>query len=125
MINLALPLAASLALVLVCAALANQIRLDRAQRPAPRHRPAAVDHVAPHEAEPDPEPFDPFLSPLEEVERFLADLEIERVWGEAHRENWARQQVADAGKSWETHMAKFSGAVLPREDDTRELETIA
>ena len=33
---------------------------------------------------------------------------------EAHRENWARDQVAAAGKSWDTHMAKFDGTVLPR-----------
>lgn len=35
-------------------------------------------------------------------------------YDEAVRENWARGRVAAAGKSWTTHMAKFSGAVLPR-----------
>lgn len=33
---------------------------------------------------------------------------------EALREDWARGRVAAAGKSWTTHMAKFSGTVLPR-----------
>lgn len=34
---------------------------------------------------------------------------------EAHREDWARRTVAAAGFSWATHLAKFSGAVLPRD----------
>lgn len=36
------------------------------------------------------------------------------LWQEALREAWARRTVAAAGKSWDTHLAKFSGAVLPR-----------
>lgn len=32
----------------------------------------------------------------------------------ALREDWARRRVAAAGKSWATHLAKFSGAVVPR-----------
>jgi hypothetical protein len=58
------------------------------------------------------------------------------VWDEAQRERWARAQVAAAGKSWGTHTAKFSGAVVPREvtpeqwfgvprDETRELAKLA
>lgn len=34
--------------------------------------------------------------------------------GQAKREDWARKTVAAEGKSWTTHLAKFSGAVLPR-----------
>lgn len=41
-------------------------------------------------------------------------LALEQAWDEAHREAWARRTVAAAGKSWSTHLAKFSGAVLPR-----------
>ena len=37
------------------------------------------------------------------------------LYSEAQREDWARGQVAAAGKSWTTHQAKFSGAVLPRQ----------
>jgi hypothetical protein len=44
----------------------------------------------------------------------LHPLALEEAWGEAHREAWARRTVAAAGKSWATHHAKFSGAVLPR-----------
>ncbi len=40
--------------------------------------------------------------------------DLERAWDEAHREAWARRTVAAAGKDWRTHLAKFSGAVLPR-----------
>lgn len=32
----------------------------------------------------------------------------------AYREHWAREQVAAAGESWETHMAKFDGTVVSR-----------
>lgn len=49
------------------------------------------------------------------------------VWNEAHREHWARQRVAAEGFSWDTHMAKFSGAVLPRpflDEKTRELDHV-
>jgi hypothetical protein len=41
-------------------------------------------------------------------------LALEQAWDEAYREAWARRTVAAAGKSWSTHLAKFSGAVLPR-----------
>lgn len=41
------------------------------------------------------------------------------VYGEAQREDWARRTVAAAGKSWATHLAKFSGAVLPRQREPR------
>jgi hypothetical protein len=34
--------------------------------------------------------------------------------GEAVREDWARRQVARDGRPWDTHMAKFSGAVVQR-----------
>lgn len=44
---------------------------------------------------------------------------LEQVWGEAHRENWARRRVAEAGQSWETHLAKFDGTVLPRDAGAR------
>ena len=37
------------------------------------------------------------------------------VYEQALREDSARATVAAAGKSWTTHFAKFSGAVLPRE----------
>jgi hypothetical protein len=43
------------------------------------------------------------------------DWTATEVFSEAVREGWARNQVAEAGKSWDTHMAKFSGAVIPRE----------
>lgn len=33
---------------------------------------------------------------------------------QAQREDWARGKVAAAGKSWDTHLAKFDGTVLPR-----------
>jgi hypothetical protein len=39
---------------------------------------------------------------------------LDELHAEAIREDWARRQVVAAGKSWETHVAKFSGAVLPR-----------
>jgi hypothetical protein len=39
---------------------------------------------------------------------------LAQLWDEAVRENWARNQVAKAGKSWSTHLAKFDGTVLPR-----------
>lgn len=42
------------------------------------------------------------------------DWTVTDLYSEAVREKWARQQVAAAGKSWRTHMAKFSGVVLPR-----------
>lgn len=35
--------------------------------------------------------------------------------GEASREDWARRRVAAEGKDWTTHMAKFSGTVVQRE----------
>lgn len=39
---------------------------------------------------------------------------LEQFWAEAIREKWARERVTEAGQSWETHMAKFDGTVLPR-----------
>jgi hypothetical protein len=39
---------------------------------------------------------------------------LDELWGEAIREKWARERVAQAGHSWSTHMAKFDGTVLPR-----------
>jgi hypothetical protein len=42
------------------------------------------------------------------------DWTATKLYAEAVRENWARRTVAAAGKSWTTHLAKFSGAVLPR-----------
>lgn len=54
------------------------------------------------------------------------DWTATETWSEAVREGWERATVTAAGKSWDTHMAKFSGAVLPREDsDTGELVAIA
>lgn len=44
----------------------------------------------------------------------MKDWTTTDLYSEALRENWARSTVAAAGKSWTTHLAKFSGAVLPR-----------
>lgn len=44
----------------------------------------------------------------------MIDWTMTEVYAEAQRESWARKTVAAAGKSWKTHMAKFSGAVMPR-----------
>lgn len=48
----------------------------------------------------------------------LADWTATAAYQEALRENWARDTVAAAGKSWSTHMAKFSGTVLRRTQPT-------
>lgn len=95
MLNLALSLAASTVLLLVCAAMAYQLRTDRPTPPLPRHSLGAVQLAArPISAPPapvqPPKLFDPLDAdtPIDEVERFLADLQI-------------------------------------REDDTRELERVA
>lgn len=45
------------------------------------------------------------------------DLTLTTEYQQARREAWARAKVADAGKSWTTHMTKFSGAVVPRPVD--------
>lgn len=111
----------------------------------PRSWDAVTAEAIPISAPPaPPAPFDPLdhRVPLAEVERWgsipddwyqpLLDPEITEtpdwtateLWSQAVREGWARNQVAAAGESWDTHMAKFSGAVVPRED-TRELATIA
>jgi formylmethanofuran:tetrahydromethanopterin formyltransferase len=45
----------------------------------------------------------------------MNDWTMTGTYSEAVREGWARKTVAAAGKSWATHMAKFSGAVVPRE----------
>lgn len=42
------------------------------------------------------------------------DWTVTDLYSEAVREDWARNQVAAAGKSWKTYMVKFSGTVLPR-----------
>lgn len=42
--------------------------------------------------------------------------EPEQAWDEAHREDWARRVVAASGENWQTHLAKFDGTVLPREE---------
>lgn len=44
----------------------------------------------------------------------LSEARREQDHSEAVREDWARRTVAAAGKSWETHLAKFDGTVLPR-----------
>lgn len=44
--------------------------------------------------------------------------ELLEDWSAALRENWARDRVAAAGKSWNTHMAKFDGTVLRRVQPT-------
>lgn len=44
----------------------------------------------------------------------MMDWTTTEVYAEARREDWARAQVAAAGKSWDTHMVKFGGTVLPR-----------
>jgi hypothetical protein len=49
----------------------------------------------------------------------VTDWTVTEVYAEASREDWARRTVADAGKSWLTHQAKFSGAVLPRQSERR------
>lgn len=46
----------------------------------------------------------------------MIDQTITAEYGAALREDWAREKVAAAGMSWETHTAKFTGAVLPRDD---------
>jgi len=45
----------------------------------------------------------------------MTDLTATEVYGEAQREKWARTTVGKSGENWDTHLAKFSGAVLPRE----------
>lgn len=47
----------------------------------------------------------------------MTDLTITETYSEAVREGWARRMVAAAGKSWKTHMTKFDGTVLPRQDE--------
>lgn len=42
------------------------------------------------------------------------DWTVTEVYAEARREDWARGRVSKAGKSWATHLAKFSGAVVRR-----------
>lgn len=81
MLNLALPLAATAAVVLVCTLLTIQLRSDRVQ-PEPRHRPRpqlALPAV-PVRDEPaaEPEPFDPLTSPLDQVETFINSLGLAR-----------------------------------------------
>lgn len=44
----------------------------------------------------------------------MKDWTATEVYAQARREDWARGAVAAAGKSWATHMMKFSGAVVPR-----------
>lgn len=64
------------------------------------------------------ETFPAQLPPVDSgwVARFGADVDwtATEVYAEARREGWARRTVAAAGKSWDTHMAKFGGAVVPR-----------
>jgi hypothetical protein len=46
-----------------------------------------------------------------------ASFKVQRdpfVHEQALHENWARDQVTAAGKSWATHMVKFDGTVLER-----------
>lgn len=42
---------------------------------------------------------------------------VARDHTEALQEDWNRGQVSAAGEAWDTHLAKFSGAVLPRDFD--------
>jgi hypothetical protein len=51
------------------------------------------------------------------IERYGREIDwtATEVYAEARREDWARRTVRDAGQDWATHMAKFSGAVLPRQ----------
>src|SRR5512143_952936 len=132
-------LTVSAALLAAAALLGRVVVLLAADRyPEPRHRPLALP-AAPISAPPAPQlalaatPFDPLdvNTPLDEVEQFIRSLghptsgDLDEAWAEAHREDWARTRVAEEGKSWDTHLAKFSGAVLPRDDsDTRELEAV-
>jgi len=44
----------------------------------------------------------------------MKDWTVTDLYSEAVREDWSRRTVAAAGKSWATHRAKFSGAVVPR-----------
>jgi hypothetical protein len=53
------------------------------------------------------------------------DLTITEQYSEAQREAWARRTVARAGKSWDTHMAKFSGAVVARDIEPSLAPTVA
>lgn len=78
MLALTLPLAASTALALVCFAMVQQLRHDRPQPPAARHRPTSIQPISapPAPAVKAKHPFDPFTSPLAEVERFLAELDL-------------------------------------------------
>jgi hypothetical protein len=135
MLALTVPLAAGAAVSLL-AWVAYQLRLDRLAVTA-RHRPdlgPAAEAISEATAnlpigviEPSIEDaLDPRM-PLDEVSEILAAMgvadwrapltEWERAAGvsDAVREGWARDTVAAAGKSWDTHLAKFSGAVLPRE----------
>jgi hypothetical protein len=65
------------------------------------------------------ETFPAQLPPMDSgwVARFGREVDwtATTLYDEARREAWARRTVAAAGKSWATHLAKFSGAVLPRE----------
>ncbi len=51
---------------------------------------------------------------IHEEDSMDKDWTVTDLYSEAVRENWARTQVAAAGKDWRTHMAKFSGAVIPQ-----------
>jgi hypothetical protein len=54
------------------------------------------------------------------------DLTTTPEYDEAQREAWARRTVARAGKSWLTHTAKFTGAVVQRDNlDPALIATVA
>lgn len=108
MLSPVLPLAACLAVVLVCAAMANQLRLDRAQRPTPRHRSGMMPPKPAPQPSPPPTPkpvFDPLDErfTIEEVEDFLAGMEASRL----------------------AAVITISAPPAPGADDTRELVAIA
>lgn len=77
MLDLVLSLSAAVALTL-CAAILRQLRSDRPRPPEPRHRPAAVQPISapPAPAVKPKRPFDPFTSPLSEVEQFLETIGV-------------------------------------------------
>lgn len=114
MLSLALPAAASLAVVLVCTGMV--LALSRDSAPVARHRPAALAPapitVPPLPDEPEPEPeaaaFDPLTSPLDDVEQFLAELGITNDMTTTH-------VYAEA-------LAEDRDRVIA--EDTRELETV-
>jgi hypothetical protein len=100
MLTLVLALAATVAVVL-CTFVAYQLHLDRPTATPARHRPEMLALPPAPEPKPAFDPLDERFS-LEEVERFLADLEAERA----------------------ATVVLISAPPAPAVDDTRELEPV-